>query len=201
MNLKNPLYFLSTVFITLAFSGSVLAQKKPTEKASPAPAIETAILSAGCFWGVEEFFRKTDGVVSTEVGYTGGTLASPTYEKVSEGKTGHAESVRLTFDPKKISYEKLLELFFKMHDPTTLNSQGNDRGTQYRSAVWFTTPEQKATVDKLMARIEKSGAWKAKLTTEVAPAKPFYRAEEYHQKYLLKNPGGYDNHYLRNITF
>lgn len=162
---------------------------------------ETAILAAGCFWGVEEFFRKMDGVISTEVGYSGGSDKKPTYDAVSEGKTGHAESVRIVFDPKKISYEQILTQFFKMHDPTTLNRQGNDEGTQYRSAIFTTTNDQKETAKKLMARIEKSKAWGKPLTTTVNDEAPFYAAEDYHQKYLVKHPGGYDNHYVRSINF
>ena len=162
---------------------------------------ETAVLAAGCFWGVEEFFRKVPGVVDTKVGYAGGTKDKPTYHEVSGGDTGHAESVEIKFDPSKVSFEKLLELFFKMHDPTTLNAQGNDRGTQYRSAIFYENDAQKQTAEKFIAKVEKSGAWKSKITTELAPATKFYDAEEYHQKYLVKNPGGYDNHYLRDLSF
>jgi peptide methionine sulfoxide reductase msrA/msrB len=168
----------------------------------PVPAkLETATFAAGCFWGVEEFFRKIPGVVTTEVGYAGGSKPNPTYSDVSGGDTGYAESVRLTFDPAKVSYETLLEKFFKMHDPTTLNKQGNDVGTQYRSEVFYHTPEQKAAAEKMIARIEKSGAWGGKLSTKVEAATTYAPAEGYHQKYLVKNPGGYDNHYVRNINF
>lgn len=163
--------------------------------------LETATLSAGCFWGTEEFFRKVPGVVDTEVGYTGGTTKNPSYEEVSTGTTGHAESVQLKFDPKKVSYEQILTLFFKMHDPTTLNRQGNDEGTQYRSAIFFHNKTQKEVAEKLKAKVEKSNAWKAPITTQIAPAGAFYPAEEYHQKYLVKHPGGYDNHYLRDLSF
>lgn len=161
--------------------------------------LETATFAAGCFWGTEEFFRKVPGVVETRVGYTGGKTQNPTYEDTSSGKTGHAESVEIKFDPKKVSYRDLLILFFKMHDPTTPNRQGNDRGTQYRSAIFTHSKKQKETAESLMHKIEKSGVWKAPLSTEIAPAKIFYPAEEYHQKYLVKHPGGYDNHYLRNL--
>lgn len=204
-------------WIGLFALGLVLGQitaRAASKAPSPAPKIEakktetavavkteTAILAAGCFWGVEEFFRKMDGVVSTEVGYSGGKDKNPTYDAVSDGKTGHAESVRIVFDPKKISYEKILTQFFKMHDPTTLNRQGNDEGTQYRSAIFATTKEQKEIAQKLMARIEKSKAWGKPLTTALSDEAPFYAAEEYHQKYLVKHPGGYDNHYLRSINF
>jgi methionine-S-sulfoxide reductase len=173
----------------------------PPAPAKGAPATETATLAAGCFWGTEEFFRKVPGVLQTRVGYSGGHTKNPTYEDTSSGTTGHAETLELKFDPAKVSYEQLLTLFFKMHDPTTLNRQGNDVGTQYRSAIFFHGEQQRQTALALMQRIEKSGAWHAKLTTELAPAGAFYPAEEYHQKYLVKHPGGYDNHYLRNISF
>jgi len=162
--------------------------------------LETATFAAGCFWGTEEFFRKIPGVVDTQVGYTGGARPA-LYEQVSEGDTGHAESVELKFDPQKVSYEELLTLFFKMHDPTILNAQGNDRGPQYRSAIFTHGAEQMKAANKIKAKVDRSGAWRKPATTEIAEAGPFYRAEEYHQKYLVKNPGGYDNHFLRDLDF
>ena len=165
-----------------------------------ATTLETAAFAAGCFWGSEEFFRKVPGVVETRVGYTGGS-SSASYEQVSSGTTGHAEAVEIKFNPQKVTYRELLILFFKMHDPTTLNRQGNDQGPQYRSAIFTHSPEQKNVVDALKVKIEKSGAWKKPIMTEITPAKVFYPAEEYHQKYLRKNLGGYDNHYLRNLKF
>ena len=132
---------------------------------------------------------------------TGGTKQNPTYHEVSSGKTGHAESVEVIFDEKKISYEKLLDLFFKFHDPTTLNRQGNDIGTQYRSTIFYHTPEQKKAAEAFKQKVEKSKAWKKTIVTEIMPAGAFYEAEEEHQKYLLRNPKGYDNHYLRPISF
>ncbi len=165
-----------------------------------AASVDTATFSAGCFWGTEEFFRKVPGVISTRVGYTGGS-GPVSYEQVSSGTTGNAESVELKFDPKVVSYRQLLILFFKMHDPTTLNQQGNDQGTQYRSAIFTHSPEQEKIAKAVMAQIEKSGAWKNPLTTQLSPAGKFYPAEEYHQKYLVKHPGGYDNHYLRDLKF
>lgn len=161
---------------------------------------EKATFAAGCFWGTEEFFRKIPGVHATAVGYAGGT-GKATYDAVSEGKTGHAESLELEFDPKKVTYEELVTLFFKMHDPTTPNRQGNDVGTQYRSAIFTHSKEQERVAHRVMERIERSGAWKTKLVTEVRPAGTFYRAEEEHQKYLVKHPGGYDNHFLRPLNF
>ena len=166
-----------------------------------APATEIATFAAGCFWGTEEFFRKVPGVLATRVGYTGGRLANPTYQDTSAGNSGHAESLELTFNPAKVSYADLLTLFFKMHDPTTANRQGNDVGSQYRSAIFFHGDKQKETAAAVMRKIETSGAWKAHLTTQLAPAGVFYPAEEYHQKYLVNHPGGYDNHYLRNLSF
>lgn len=162
---------------------------------------ETATFAAGCFWGTEEFFRKIPGVISTRVGYEGGDKPNPTYEQVSTGSTGHAESVEVIFDPQKVTYEKLLDQFFKMHDPTTPNRQGNDTGTQYRSAIFYHGESQKDAAEKFMRKVEKSKAWKNRLRTELKASSVFYPAEEYHQRYLVKNPGGYDNHYLRNISF
>lgn len=162
--------------------------------------VEVATFAAGCFWGSEEFFRKVPGVVATQVGYTGG--AGPTtYDKVGTGATGHAESVEIRFDPSKVSYETLLTLFFKMHDPTTPNQQGNDVGTQYRSAIFTHSEAQAKIAEKLKGKVEKSGAWKKPITTQISPAGVFYPAESYHQKYLINHPGGYDNHYLRDLKF
>jgi methionine-S-sulfoxide reductase len=166
-----------------------------------ASAKQKATLAAGCFWGVEEFYRKIPGVLETGVGYTGGTKVDPTYYEVTSGKTGHAESVEVIFDEKKVSYEKLLDWFFKFHDPTTLNKQGNDIGTQYRSALFYHDEKQKKAAENFIKKVEKSKAWKAKIVTEVTAATKFYEAEEEHQKYLLRNPKGYDNHYLRKISF
>ena len=166
-----------------------------------APKLETATLAAGCFWGVEDYFRKVPGVVETKVGYTGGKMKNPAYEKVAEGTTGHAETVEIKFDPTKVTYAQLLDQFFKMHDPTTLNRQGNDAGTQYRSAIFFHGDEQKKIAEQYKLKVDKSKAWKTPVTTEIAPAGDFYDAEGYHQKYLVKNPGGYDNHYVRKLNF
>jgi methionine-S-sulfoxide reductase len=190
--------------IVLTIVGVLAAARSwAADRVPPAPdrAVETATLAGGCFWGTEEFFRKVPGVLETRVGYTGGRVENPTYEATSTGTTGHAESVEIKFDPARVTYAQLLTLFFKMHDPTTPNRQGNDLGSQYRSAIFFHGEKQRETARALMAKIEKSGAWHAKLTTEVSPASAFYPAEEYHQHYLVKHPGGYDNHYLRQISF
>jgi len=163
-----------------------------------APVRETAILAGGCFWGMEEIIRKIPGVIKTAVGYSGGTTANPTYEEVCTGGTGHAESIQVEFDSTRLSYEHLLDYFFRMHDPTTLNRQHNDIGTQYRSAIFYTTESQKMTAEAVKARWDKSGKFYRPVTTEIAAAGKFYPAEDYHQKYLVKNPGGYTCHVLRD---
>jgi peptide methionine sulfoxide reductase msrA/msrB len=162
------------------------------------PVHETAILAGGCFWGMEEIIRKIPGVTKTTVGYSGGTTVDPTYEEVSTGTTGHAESIQVEFDSSRLSYENLLDYFFRMHDPTTLNRQHNDVGTQYRSAIFYTSEAQKQTAEAVKARWQKSGKFSRPITTEITAAGKFYSAEEYHQKYLVKNPGGYTCHVLRD---
>ena len=161
------------------------------------PVHETAILAGGCFWGMEEIIRKIPGVIKTTVGYSGGTTADPTYEEVCTGTTGHAESIEVVFDSSRLSYEMLLDYFFRMHDPTTLNRQHNDVGTQYRSAIFFTSEAQKKTAEAVKASWDKSGKFDRPITTEITAAGKFYPAEEYHQKYLVKHPGGYTCHVLR----
>jgi peptide methionine sulfoxide reductase msrA/msrB len=163
----------------------------PDQGTAPVPATETAIFAAGCFWGTEAYFRRLPGVLSTEVGYSGGSTVNPTYRDVCTGGTGHAESLKIDFDPSKISYETLLRHFFRMHDPTSLNRQGGDAGTQYRSAVFYESPEQRGTAEVVIAALVKSAVYKKPIVTQVSPAGPFYSAEEYHQDYLEKNPGGY----------
>jgi len=165
------------------------------------PSEEKAILSGGCFWGMEEVFRKIPGVKKTEVGYTGGSMKNPTYKDVSSGSTGHAESIEITFDPKTLSYEDLLKTFFRAHDPTSKNRQGNDVGTQYRSSIFYMDEKQKKTAAEVIKMVDKSKNWPKPVVTEVMPAKTFYPAEEYHQKYLVKNPHGYNDHYLRDFKF
>lgn len=161
--------------------------------------LEIAILAGGCFWGMEDLLRKIPGVVDTEVGYIGGDQVSASYEKVKSGATGHAESVRVVFDPAKLSYETLLERwFFRMHDPTTENRQGNDLGTQYRSAIFYTSPAQKQIAETVKARVDASGKWKDPIVTQIVEAGPFTPAEDYHQDYLEANPGGYTCHFMRD---
>jgi peptide methionine sulfoxide reductase msrA/msrB len=159
--------------------------------------LEVATLAGGCFWGVEDLIRKLPGVVDTEVGYTGGNVKNATYQN----HEGHAEAVKITFDPSKISYEQILEFFFKMHDPTTLNRQGNDMGTSYRSAIFYHSDEQRKIAEQVKHKVDASGAWRRPVVTEIVPAKEFWTAEEYHQDYLVKNPGGYTCHYVRDISF
>ena len=146
----------------------------------------TATFAAGCFWGVEQRFSELPGVLSTEVGYTGGATARPTYEQVCSHRTGHAEAVRLEFDPEQVSYEELLEAFFAMHDPTTRDRQGPDIGSQYRSAVFFHTPEQERAARDAVARLQSEGRYSDPIVTEIVAAPEFWRAEEYHQRYLAK---------------
>jgi peptide methionine sulfoxide reductase msrA/msrB len=163
-----------------------------------AATVETAILAGGCFWGMEEILRKIPGVLETTVGYTGGKSDHPSYEDVKRGNTGHAEAVRIVFDPRKVSYADLLEkFFFRMHDPTTKDRQGNDVGTQYRSAIFYTTPEQAHVAEEVKARVNQGGKWGRPIVTQIVAAGPFTPAEEYHQKYLVKHPDGYSCHFLR----
>lgn len=148
--------------------------------------MEQASFAAGCFWGVEAAFRQIPGVVATTVGYSGGTLANPTYEDVCAHMTGHAETVLVEFDPKIISFDQLLDAFWNCHDPMQVNRQGPDVGTQYRSAIFYHTPAQQAAAIASMDRLEKSGKLRRPIATEIVPAATFYRAEEYHQQYLEK---------------
>jgi peptide methionine sulfoxide reductase msrA/msrB len=163
-----------------------------------APVHETAILAGGCFWGMEEIIRKIPGVIKTTVGYAGGTAANPSYEEVCTGGTGHAEAIEVKFDSTRLSYEELLNYFFRMHDPTTPNRQHNDVGTQYRSAIFYTSDAQKQTAERVKTKWDKSGKFNRPIVTEITAAGKFYPAEEYHQKYLVKHPGGYTCHVLRD---
>ena len=154
---------------------------------------EKAILAGGCFWGVEELLRSIPGVISTEVGYTGGDVTYATYRNHGT----HAEGVEIIFDPSKLSYRKLLEVFFQIHDPTTRNRQGNDMGTSYRSAIFYLDDQQQQTAKTLIAEIEKSNKWPGKIMTELVPASDFWPAEIEHQDYLQKYPDGYTCHWVR----
>jgi len=162
------------------------SSEKSDESATKAEKRENAIFAAGCFWGVEDKFRKTPGVISTEVGYTGGHVKNPTYKQVCTDKTGHAEAVKITFDPSLISYEELLRVFFSIHDASQLNRQGPDIGTQYRSAIFYFNDEQKMAAEKIVKELENSGRLPKSIATEIIPASEFNKAEEYHQQYYEK---------------
>ncbi|AUN97581.1 peptide-methionine (S)-S-oxide reductase [Bacteriovorax stolpii] len=158
---------------------------------------EKALLGAGCFWGVEHIFRTIPGIVSTEVGYAGGTTKNPTYQEVCTGATDHAEVVLVEFDPSVISYEGVLDVFFRLHDPTTLNRQHNDIGTQYRSVIFTYSEEQQQKAKDYVAKVDASHVFKNPVVTQVMAAPEFFTAEAYHQDYLIKNPSGYMCHILR----
>jgi len=160
--------------------------------------IQKAMLGAGCFWGVEHILKKIEGITNTTVGYSGGTVADPTYPLVCTGNTGHAEVVLVEFDPSVISYEKVLDVFFRLHDPTTLNRQHGDIGTQYRSVIFYYDDEQKKIAEEMIKEVDASHVFKSPVVTQVVAAGPFYSAEDYHQDYLVKNPDGYMCHILRN---
>lgn len=151
--------------------------------------MKTATFAAGCFWGVEAVFKTLEGVLSTAVGYTGGQAENPSYELVCAGQTGHAEAVRVEFDPETISFEDLLETFWNSHDPTTLNRQGADVGSQYRSAIFYHDEPQKEAAEKSLAALHAAGSFDDPVVTEIQPAAEFWPAEEYHQDYFAKNPG------------
>lgn len=163
---------------------------------------EVAVLAGGCFWGMEDILGEVPGVLETEVGYTGGGVKSPRYEDVKTGTSGHAESVRIVFDRCKLSFAKLLEdTFFRMHDPTTRDRQGNDVGAQYRSAIFATTEEQKKVAAEVISKVNSRGQWNSPIVTEVLSAGEFTPAEDYHQDYLEKNPDGYTCHYMRDSVY
>ena len=160
---------------------------------------QTACLAGGCFWGMQELLRQIPGVLATEVGYSGGDTPNATYEIVKAGRSGHAEAVKIVFDPARVSYRHLLFEFFRMHNPTTPNRQGNDVGASYRSAIFYTNDEQKRNAEEVIRTVEKSGEWQAKVVTEIVPFKAFWRAEAEHQDYLRRSPHGYTCHYLRRL--
>lgn len=158
---------------------------------------ETAYLAGGCFWGMQDLIRRLPGVVSTQVGYTGGELPNATYQHVRAGTTGHTEAIEVEFDPAMVSYRDILELFFQIHDPSTSDRQGNDRGTQYRSAIFWRDEAQRDTAVDTIADIEASDLWPGRVVTEVVKAGAFWSAEPEHQDYLERNPGGYTCHFVR----
>lgn len=153
-----------------------------------------AVLAGGCFWGMEELFRKLDGVLNTEVGYTGGQVDSPTYEN----HDGHAEAIEVEYNPEKITYKEILDFFFRIHDPTTRNRQGNDIGTSYRSTIFYTNDEEKKIAEEMIGIVNQSGRWSSDVVTTLEPLTVFTKAEDYHQDYLQKNPGGYTCHFVRD---
>ena len=160
-------------------------------------ATERAIIAGGCFWGMEDLIRRLPGVVDTTVGYTGGDYKNPTYEIIKSKATGHAEALEVIYDPAVLSYRKLLEFMFQIHDPTTKDRQGNDRGASYRSAIFYLNDGQKKVAEDLMAELDASKKWPGKIVTEVIAASEFYKAEGYHQDYLQQYPNGYTCHYVR----
>jgi peptide methionine sulfoxide reductase msrA/msrB len=162
---------------------------------------ETAIIAGGCFWGMQELYRTQKGVLYSEVGYTGGKVKNAQYTDVKTGTTGHAEAVRVLFDPKVTSYQNILLYFFKIHDPTTIDRQGNDVGTQYRSEIFYLNDAQKKIAQEVILRVDNSKKWDGKVVTKIVAATEFYRGEEYHQDYLVKHPGGYTCHFPRKIEF
>ncbi len=157
------------------------------------PTTERALLAGGCFWGAQDLIRRQPGVISTRVGYSGGEVKNATYRNHGN----HAEAVEIVFDPTRTSFRRLLEFFFQIHDPTTRNRQGNDVGASYRSAIFYTSPEQKAVAEDTIADVDASGLWPSKVVTEVSPAGDFWEAEPEHQDYLIRNPGGYTCHWVR----
>ncbi len=176
----------------------VFGKPVPAAKSEAVQPSNVATLAGGCFWGMQELIRAQPGVTTTRVGYTGGHLANPKYEDTHDSKSGHAEAIEIHFDPAKTSYEAILRFFFRIHDPTTLNRQGNDMGSQYRSAIFYHDEAQRLTAEKVKADVDASGKWPKKIVTEIVPAKTFFLAEENHQDYLQKHPNGYTCHYIRN---
>jgi len=158
---------------------------------------QTITLAGGCFWGMQDLLRKRPGVISTRVGYTGGTTQNATYNTVKTGQTGHAESIEIRFDADVISLKEIYEVFFQIHDPTTLNRQGNDIGSQYRSVIFYADAEQKAQADKVIAAVNASGLWPGKVVTQLQPLGEFWEAESEHQDYLERFPEGYTCHFVR----
>lgn len=188
-------FLMAACAVVLLLAGSsVEATAQKTEKKSAKK--EVATLAGGCFWCLEAVYLELKGVDKVASGYSGGKVANPTYKQVTTGTTGHAEVVQLTFDPQVITYKELLEVFFTIHDPTSLNQQGADIGTQYRSAIFYHSPEQKSTADQVIAELTAAQIWKNKIVTEVTKFEAFYKAEDYHQNYYALNP---DQAYCRMV--
>ncbi len=190
---KITIAFLATFLLNVAWSQK---QIKPMPKSSEE--LQLATFGSGCFWCTEAFFLKVNGVESVASGYSGGKVKNPTYREVCTGSTGHAEVIQLTYDPKKVSFEELLEVFWNTHDPTTLNRQGADEGTQYRSVVFYHSEEQKRLAEQYKKQLETSHVYKSPIVTEVSPYTVFYKAEDYHQDYYALNPNqGYCQYVIR----
>lgn len=181
------------IIVSLMLVAVVVSAAESKEKEKK---MEKAVFAAGCFWGVESIFQQIDGVADTTVGYTGGKTADPTYREICRMDTGHAEAIEIVYDPAKVTYETLLDIFWRAHDPTTLNRQGPDVGTQYRSAVFYYTPEQKASAEKVKTAAQKK--WKKPIVTEIAEGGVFYPAEDYHQDYFSKKGIKKSCHFLRD---
>lgn len=159
--------------------------------------MERAVFAGGCFWGMQDLIRRRPGVSLTRVGYTGGTVPNATYEKLKRGNTGHAESIEVFFDPAKLSYRQLLEFFFQIHDPSTPDRQGNDRGSSYRSEIFYVNAAQNEAAKQVISEINASGKWPGRVTTKISKAGDFWQAEPAHQDYLQRVPNGYTCHYIR----
>ena len=190
------------ILVILAFNLQLFAQVMPNSSKLPPlknPKQEIAYLAGGCFWGMEELIRQQKGVVETEVGYMGDESPSPTYELIHTGSTNFAETVKVVFDPTQTNYQKILNYFFKIHDPTTMNQQGNDKGKQYRSAIFYTSDAQKKLAETTIKKVNDLKVWKKPIVTQITSAGPWAKAEDYHQDYLQKNPQGYTCHFERKI--
>lgn len=194
---------LAAAILAAACSPAATVDAAPAKSTvKPSGKQEVAILAGGCFWGMEHVMLGAPGILSMDVGYAGGKDTKVSYEDVASGGTGHAESVRVVFDPTQISYAELLaKWYFRGHDPTQLDHQNNDIGKQYRSEIFTTTPDQAKIAAEVKARVAKSGLWKKPIVTKIEPATTWVTAERYHQDYLVKNPGGYNDHWLRPYTF
>ena len=176
---------------------------RPAAATRPATAARTEVITfgAGCFWCIEAVLQQIEGVTGVASGYMGGAPRNPTYRQVCDGTTGHAEVVQVTFDPAQLSLETLLDWFFRLHDPTTLNRQGADEGTQYRSAIFYHSDAQRDAATRFKKALDEKGVFADPIVTEITKASEFFKAEDYHQDYLVKNPGGYDNHHMRDFSF
>ncbi len=180
-------YFLIGIIVSACAQSKSKNENNMKTKSPINSVLDTATFGAGCFWCVEAIYLQVKGVVAVNSGYSGGTVKSPTYKEVCTGNTGHAEVTQISFDPKQVSFDQLLEVFWKVHDPTTLNRQGEDVGTQYRSVIFYHTEEQKIVAEKYKKELDASGAWENPIVTEVSPLAVFYKAEDYHQNYYSQN--------------